>query len=1070
MVRSTQRLVLTKTSLASTALAALLVGAFGTAQPALGQAVNPSVTNDQGALSDATPDAKTRTGANQDSKPDESIVVTGSRVARRDITSSSPLEVIDSKALDTRGFTTVAEALNELPAFGVPGASPVGFGQSSFGAGQSFVNFLGLGSQRTLVLVNSRRFVSGNTSSIFGPTGSGGSQIDLNVIPTKMIDRVDTVAAIGAPIYGSDAIAGTINIILKKDFEGIDVDAQYGIAGAGDAPQYRFRVLAGKNFGGGRGNVTVSGEYSNSKGLLYTDRALTATDNRFDSPAALGAFGQVPYTDFRVPSIATTGIPLVGGAAFGLDFPLSPQQANVFLGDPTQSFGVIGAGNSQLKFNAQGQLVPIDFGKTIGSPNGFNVFTSGGNGLRLTDLENLETDLKRYSVTTISSYQLTDNIRLFGEGWYSVSEGRNLAAQPAYNSALFAAAGQRDGNLIVPLSNPFLAPAVRTAIVNSINNNPNSDINSGTLQPGHATQDYFYLGRANYDLQPGVSTGREQILRGVLGIDGNLHVLKGRDWRFEASANYGVSLTTSRTPQLNQQNFLNAFNSVTDASGNITCAPGYKNSVAATLSETCAPLNLFGNQVSDAARNYVTSIATPRNLNTQADALASISGPLVPLPGGDVTFALGYEHRAETSSFSPGFFYTDNGNGLGEDYGRSTPINNVHGKFHTNELFGELNADIISPSNNIPFVHSLSINSAARYIWNSLAGNDPTYTIGARYAPISSFAVRGAYTRAVRAPSVTEAFNPTSTAYFFATDPCDQAQIGNGPAPASRGKNCVAAGVPAGFNALSNQRSFLGYTFGNPNLKNEKSDSFTAGFVFTPVILRGLTVTADYVDIKLKNAISQFNASQVAAACYDSTSYPNNFFCNLVTRDATHQLSNIGTTYFNSAKLRYKGVLADVKYQTRTPFLGKDSNVGLAVTYQYLDTLSTEVTAGAVPREDANSVGYSRHKGVFTGNYANSGFNYQVQVQYIGSAKVDTNAAANIYSIQRYSPVAYVNMAVTYDVTPNLTLRASADNVLGTSPPSQYPYIGASNQGNVTQTYFTGIVGTYIRVGAGVHF
>ena len=166
MVRSTQRLVLTKTSLASTALAALLVGALGTAQPALGQAVNPSVTNDQGALSDVTPDAKTRTGANQDSKPDESIVVTGSRVARRDITSSSPLEVIDSKALDTRGFTTVAEALNELPAFGVPGASPVGFGQSSFGAGQSFVNFLGLGSQRTLVLVNSRRFVSGNTSSI----------------------------------------------------------------------------------------------------------------------------------------------------------------------------------------------------------------------------------------------------------------------------------------------------------------------------------------------------------------------------------------------------------------------------------------------------------------------------------------------------------------------------------------------------------------------------------------------------------------------------------------------------------------------------------------------------------------------------------------------------------------------------------------------------------------------------------------------------------------------------------------------------------------------------------------
>ena len=109
------------------------------------------------------------------------MIVTGSRIARRDVESSSPIQIIDSKALDTRGFTTLAEALNEQPAFGIPGASPVGFGQSSFGAGQSFVNFLGLGSQRTLTLVNGRRFVSSNTGSVFGPTGSGGSQVDLRV-------------------------------------------------------------------------------------------------------------------------------------------------------------------------------------------------------------------------------------------------------------------------------------------------------------------------------------------------------------------------------------------------------------------------------------------------------------------------------------------------------------------------------------------------------------------------------------------------------------------------------------------------------------------------------------------------------------------------------------------------------------------------------------------------------------------------------------------------------------------------------------------------------------------------
>jgi len=1053
----------------SAAVCGLLVGMAAIAQPAAAQVVaatdEPSV-----AAADAKAKARGTTGENND---EQMIVVTGSRIARRAIESSSPIQIIDAKSLDTRGFSTLGEALNEQPAFGVPGASPVGFNQSSFGAGQSFVDFLGLGSQRTLTLVNGHRFVSANTSSIFGPTGSGGNQVDLNVIPTKLIDRVDIVAAIGAPIYGSDAIAGTINIVLKKNFEGIDVDASNGISTRGDGQQFRFRGLAGRNFGSGRGNITVSGEFSKNKGLLFTDRAVTAVDNRFDNAATPGQFRQVPYSDFRVPSISISGIPLVGGAADGLDFPLSPQQSNVFFGDPTFNPGVNGANNSQLKFNSQGALIPIDFGSTIGRASGFNVFTSGGNGLSLPSVENLVTDLKRYNLTSTVSYQLTDAIRLFGEGWYSVSEGRNLASQPVYNSALFGAAGTRDGNLIVPLTNPFLSAAARASIVASIANNPYSDANNGTLQAGHDTQDYFYLGRANYDLSPGVSTGRAQILRGVLGVDGELQVLKDRKWTFEANANYGVAIVRSTSPQLNQQNFLNAFNAVADANGNIACAPGYTNSPAATISETCAPLNLFGNQISNAAKNYVTTIAHSRNLNSEFDAVASLSGALFSLPGGDASFALGYEHRQETSSFDPGSFYFGSGTGDSTtrgSYGRSTPIDPIHGKFHTNEVFGELNASIISPSNDIRFIHSLSFNSSARYIWNSLAGNDPTYTIGGRYAPVASFAFRAAYTRAVRAPSITEEFNPKSQAYFFATDPCDQAQVINGPNPQARAANCAAAGVPAGFNALSNQRSFLGYSFGNTNLTNEKSDSFTAGVTVTPTFARGLTVTADYVSIILKNAISQFTASQVVAACYDASNYPNNQFCGLVTRDAAHQISNVGTTYFNSAKLRYKGILADVKYHFATPFLGQASSLTTAVSYQYLNTLSTEITKGTPPRIDDNSVGYSRHKAFATLNYENSGLEYQVQLQYIGSANVDNNSPKNFYSIARYSPVAFVNMSLLYDVTPHLTVRASVDNILDTKPPFPFPLNGASAQGDPNQVYYAGIFGTFVRVGAGVHF
>jgi iron complex outermembrane receptor protein len=169
-------------------------------------------------------------------EPLSEVVVTGSRIARPETERLQPTTVITSDTLDKRSITNVVDALSELPAFGQPDNSLVG-GQSGFGVGQSFANFFSLGSQRTLTLVDGRRFVPGNSPSIFGATGNGGEQVDLNSIPTQLIDRVEAVAVGGAPIYGSDAIAGTVNIILKHDYEGLDVDAQGGTSTHGDANQ-----------------------------------------------------------------------------------------------------------------------------------------------------------------------------------------------------------------------------------------------------------------------------------------------------------------------------------------------------------------------------------------------------------------------------------------------------------------------------------------------------------------------------------------------------------------------------------------------------------------------------------------------------------------------------------------------------------------------------------------------------------------------------------------------------------------------------------------------------------------
>lgn len=1022
------------------------------------------------------------TAAPQASTDDQGdIVVTGSRIARRrgDET-ASPLQTITSQDLDARGYETVAQALNELPSFGVPGASPVGFNQSSFGAGQSFVDFLGLGSQRTLTLVNGRRFVGGNTASIFGPTGSGGNQVDLNVIPTKLIDRVETVAAIGAPIYGSDAIAGTINIILKKSYQGIDIDAQSGISSRGDAPDYRVRLLAGTSFAGGRGNVIISGEYDQSKGLFFDDRRVTSSDDRFDV-APSGSGPQVIYKDERIPSISPYGIPLV------YDFinTAPGQQTSMYVcgvpagnGCDNLNLGVVNAAGQQVKFDQQGNLVPIDFGTVVGATaDGTNIFSSGGNGFTLRDVENLLTDVKRYSGNIEFSYDITDNVRFFAEGWYSVSQGRNLANQPVYNSALFGGGGLRDGNLILSVNNPFLSPAARATIIDSINNSPFTN-------PG---QDYFYLGRANVDLSSGVSTGKSEIMRFVGGFDGKVNVVPAGEWRFEGYFNYGRSRVTSKNPELNEQNFLNAIGGVTAANPNGTpCLSGYTNSPIATLSATCAPINPFGNQVSDAAKAYITTIATPKNVNNQYDGEISISGPLFKLPGGDFSFALGFEHRAEDSTFTPGAFYqgatTDqypgvdfdgDGNPIDLFYGRSVPIQPVFGKYHTNEIFGELNADLISSKNNIPFIYELSFQTAGRYIWNSQAGNDPTYTFQGRYAPIKDITFRAAYTRAVRAPSITEAFNPTSSAYGFATDVCDTTRRNSGPDPTTRAANCLAAGVPTNLHSQSSSRSFPTFVVGNPVLQNEKSDNFTAGVVLTPRFLPGFSATIDYVHIRLDNAISQFSNSQVVAACYDATDFPNNQFCSLVTRDfsgtpATNsnygQLSNVGTTYFNSAQLRYKGILAEISYRTRSDFLGAGSHIGFDINYQYLDDLSTIVTAGSAPVHTGNSVGYSRNKGIATFRYDNGGFFGQVQVNYIGKARIDPDTALNFYAVPEVKAFTYVNLSARLDVTKQFSINADIDNVFDVKPPYPYPASGG------TSPYFQGILGTYIRIGAAVHF
>jgi outer membrane receptor protein involved in Fe transport len=299
----------------------------------------------------------------------EAVVVTGSRIRRTDLTSAQPIQVITSQSIDERGFTNVADAVNELPSSGIP-INPIG-DQGSFGTGRNFINIFNLGSNRTLTLVNGRRFVGGNPGSIF--TGAGpGQQVDFNVIPTGLIDRIETIQAGGSAVYGSDAIAGVVNVITTREFDGFEVDGLYGISDRGDAETYRGRIIAGRNFLNDRLNVSGSYEYSETTALGFLDRPVTARQIFFgNNPANTsqtdGIPGSILYTNRRLPELTRGGLPTRTGTA-------GANVINVLtIPDPNNPGQRIRA-----QFGPDGNLVPFNTGEIVQATVALN-----GDGLNL---------------------------------------------------------------------------------------------------------------------------------------------------------------------------------------------------------------------------------------------------------------------------------------------------------------------------------------------------------------------------------------------------------------------------------------------------------------------------------------------------------------------------------------------------------------------------------------------------------------------------------------------------------------------------------------------------------------
>ncbi|WP_444915189.1 TonB-dependent receptor domain-containing protein [Microbulbifer sp. TRSA007] len=947
----------------------------------------------------------------------EEVTVTGSRIPRAGYDTMQPASTIGQDLIETNGYTNVSDAINSLPMMAASGTNMAE--SDSNNVGQSFADLYGLGSQRTLTLVNGRRVVSSNAPNAFGATG--GLQVDLNALPTALIERVEVVSVGGAPIYGSDAVAGTINIILKDDFEGIETEISSGFAdGEMDAGDHMASITFGQNLFNDRANVVASYEYNKTDAVLMNDREFTRDYYYFfENPESEGpndgVYDRVFGKGRAIPILTQEGIPTPTDY-----YPLFALDYNT----------IKDADGNALGFGADGQLTPLN----LGTPTGNVITYMGGDGLLLQDYDSVRAPIERHMFNSLGHFDITDNIKAYAEVNFFTSESSDPNAQPFYQSSMF---GGDSGALPISIDNPYLSETDRQIL-----------IDNGIVEDG-----VFYLHKGMNDLaQSGYTGGESEMFRYVLGLEGDFS-FAGRDWNWDLSYNKGKTEATTEETQLVQENYEKALDVTTDESGNIVCV---------SSDPDCVPLNVLGVVTDSDAINYVTTNAHTYGELEQEIFSAYLSGEVIELPAGPLALAFGYEIRDEYSEFRPDSF-------LQQGLGRSAALSPLSGGFDTKEFYTEFLVPVI-PSDLIPTVSGLELEGAWRTIDHSQAGSDETWSVGSRIMldipVVGSLTLRGNITESIRAPAVTEALLPISETFSSANDPCDERYVGQGEDPALRLANCQAEATAAGFDYDPNSwqsevvnATKIGSTGGNPDLLNERAEASTFGFVWVPQFADGLELTVDWINIDIEDAIENLSLTILMEACYDGDQ--SNEACGNFTRDENFQIVDFTTGYRNAGFYNFRGVQSDLSYKFDLGKWDIPGNFDLGMVAYHIKEQQFSVT-GKDLEVDAGEIGYSDWQGNIHLTYTLDDLTVNWQTQYIGKANVDNDDTAESRDI-RVVPEYWLNNAyVGYQFNDNLQASLSIRNVFDEEPPK------AVNSFSALGVY--DVIGRYVTAGINYKF
>jgi iron complex outermembrane recepter protein len=958
------------------------------------------------------------------SPPIQEIVVTGSRIATPSLESVSPITAMSSDEIKETGTTRVEDLLNSLPQI----VADQGSGLSMASNGTATVNLRGLGIQRTLVLINSRRLMGGDPAAGAPSTTSlaGASAADVDQIPVALVERVDVLTGGAASTYGADAVAGVVNFIMNDHFEGVRIDADAGIYNHSNheswidplLQQIGTPVPTGTNWDGANKDLTLIMGHNfadgagNFEGYLGYRRTSPITANTRDHSAC----------------VLNNGLNLSSGANFA----------------PYICDGSVNSAPSVI-FNQQnfapGQIGPG--GNIVPFYQSFNYAAS----------HYLQRIDERYTAGFFGHLKFNPHAEAYTEFMFMDDNTRgNYAPAGLFLGAGFATSGTpplRDGNFYTNCGvgaygnagmNPYLTASEFGTLCAP--GSPYTAVTGGTVPvPGDIQ---LLIARRNIEGGPRNDTYVHSTFRGVAGLRGEITT----DWTYDTSVTFGSTRSSDyHDNDVSASRAQNALLAVLGP-GNVPVCRGGQTA--------CIPWNVFNPAVpvTQAQLNYVEVPALLNAYGTEDIWTSFVSGDLthagVKLPTADdgLKLVFGTEYRRETDTLQPDNEY------LTGDLG-NVIVSGYDSGYHVWEGFTEARLPL---ANNLPGIKSLDFEAGYRYSAYSSGFDTNTFKLGLMWSPLSDVRIRGSYNRAVRVPNVPELYKPDVVELDAGTDLCAA-----GPYAHNTVADRAACALTNGGNAInvptpsSPAGQYNGILGGNPTLKPEVGKTTDVGIVLTPTFLPGFSATVDYADIKITDVITSYGPNLIQSNCILSGS-ATSYFCQLVHRDPSGTLwaSPQGYTIdplLNIAGLENKSVDVGVAYRLNLGQLGK---LRSRLDGTYMLHLLTTPGGGVATFDCAGYYGPSctpitpkwRHRftmdwdtplaglsGGATWRYFGSGTNTLINPgspDYVGAATI---AKAGPPPDAHIPTINYLDLHASYSWN-SVTLRVGCNNVLDKDPPT----------------------------------